>query len=365
MEKTPPHSQKLRALFGELVSLYILKGSHLSLLNRLLLPATGKDASGELERISRQITETESGESRRLNLAKNLTEGIKSDIIVLTNTTAAVGGLGAEAVGTEFLVLALMLNLQSRPLKIPRKVKKDKATRSDGEMEVVETYQNYVAKLHIQANRRPQKRLFLDINAVQEEIDALLVMGNCQWVVVNNFMRLIWPWSFHVPEPTRMDLHLIEDRYARSHMNKRASVDSDLLTLREKTTALKENVKQTVEVLEENHGKAIRVFTIVTLFFLPLSFISSFMGMNTMDIRDMEHNQTIYWTAAVPVTRARNFRLDSLEDEIAEMHRQSLRANLELTTGRHLTPEVVGLVEIAYFNRIPALCYSLFGNPGF
>ena len=26
------------------------------------------------------------------------------------------------------------------------------------------------------------------------------------------------------------------------------------------------------------------------------------MGMNTMDIRDMEHNQTIYWTAAVPVT---------------------------------------------------------------
>ncbi|KAJ4213230.1 hypothetical protein NW759_011073 [Fusarium solani] len=74
-----------------------------------------------------------------------------------------------------------------------------------------------------------------------------------------------------------MDLHLIEDRYARSHMNKRATVDSDLLTLREKSTALKENVKQTVEVLEENHGKAIRAFTIVTLFFLPLSFVSSFM----------------------------------------------------------------------------------------
>ncbi|RSL99797.1 hypothetical protein CDV31_012048 [Fusarium ambrosium] len=302
MEKTPPHSQKLRALFGELASFYILKGSHLSLLNRLSLPTTGKDASGELERISRQTTEIELEESRRLDLAKNLSEGTKSDIIVLTNTTATAGGLGAEAVGAEFLVLALMLNLQSRPLKIPKKVKDGKANRSDGEMEVVETYQNYVAKLHIQANRRPQKRLFLDINAVQEEIDALLVMGNCQWVVVNNFMRLIWPWSFHVPEPTRMDLHLIEDRYARSHMNKRASVDSDLLTLREKTTALKENVKQIVEVLEENHGKAIRVFTIVTLFFLPLSFVSSFMGMNTMDIRDMEHNQTIYWTAAVPVT---------------------------------------------------------------
>ncbi|KAI8652531.1 hypothetical protein NCS57_01317400 [Fusarium keratoplasticum] len=149
-------------------------------------------------------------------------------------------------------------------------MKDDKVDRRDGEMEVVETYQNYVAKLHIQANRRPQKRLFLDINAVQEEIDALLVMGNCQRVVVNNFMRLIWSWSFHLPDPTRMDLHLIEGRYARSHMNKRATVNPDLLTLWEKTTALKENVKQTVEVLEENHGKSTRVFTIVTLFFLPL-----------------------------------------------------------------------------------------------
>lgn len=269
MEKTPPHSQKLRALFGELASLYIFRGNHLSLLNSLSLATAGKDVmrSGL---ISEHITDVELRASRASNAAKHLAEGIKSDIIVLTNTTSTAEGLGAEAVGAELLVLALMLNLQSRPLKIAKSMKEDRFNRRGGEMEVVETYQNYVAELHIQANRRPQKRLFLDINAVQEEIDALLVMGNCQWVVVNNFMRLIWPWSFHLPEPTRMDMHLIEDRYARSHMNKRATVDSDLLTLREKTTALKESVKQTVEVLEENHGKAIRVFTIVTLFFLPL-----------------------------------------------------------------------------------------------
>ncbi|KAM6510731.1 hypothetical protein FSOLCH5_011176 [Fusarium solani] len=270
IEKTPPHSQKLRALFGELASFYILWGSHLSLLNRLSLATAGKDTIRQSDFITKEITDIEGRASWASRDAKLLAEGIKSDITVLTNTTSTAEGLGAEAVGAEFLVLALVLNLQSRPLKIAKNIKDDKANRRDGEMEVVETYQNYVAKLHIQANRRPQKRLFLDISAVQEEIDALRVMGNCQWVVANTFMRLIWPWPFHLLEPTRMDLHLIEDRYARSHMNKRATVDSDLLTLREKTTALKENVKQTVEVLEENHGKAIRVFTIVTLFFLPL-----------------------------------------------------------------------------------------------
>ncbi|KAL2673971.1 hypothetical protein Neosp_012417 [[Neocosmospora] mangrovei] len=302
MEQTPPHSPKLRALFGELVSLYILRGSHLSLLNRLSLATTGKDTIRQSDLITEKITDVERRASWASRNAKSLAEDIKSDIIVRTNTASTAGGLGAEAVGAEFLVLALILNLQNRPLKIAKNMKDDKVKRHEEDTEVARTYQDYVAKLHIQANRRPQKRLFLDISAVQEELDALLVMGNCQWVVVNNFMRLIWPWSFHIPEPTRMDLHLIEDRYARTHMNKRAIVDFDLLTLREKTTALKENVKQTVEVLEENHGKAIRVFTIVTLFFLPLSFVSSFMGMNTMDIRDMEHNQTIYWAAAVPVT---------------------------------------------------------------
>ena len=32
------------------------------------------------------------------------------------------------------------------------------------------------------------------------------------------------------------------------------------------------------------------------------SFVSSFMGMNTTDIRDTPHDQKIFWTAAIPVT---------------------------------------------------------------
>jgi hypothetical protein len=36
------------------------------------------------------------------------------------------------------------------------------------------------------------------------------------------------------------------------------------------TEALRERVKQTLEIMDEGHGKAIRVFTFVTVFFLPM-----------------------------------------------------------------------------------------------
>ncbi|KAF3914887.1 hypothetical protein ABW20_dc0106664 [Dactylellina cionopaga] len=44
------------------------------------------------------------------------------------------------------------------------------------------------------------------------------------------------------------------------------------------------------------------VFTIVTTVFLPLNFVTSFFGMNTVDIRNIEQSQGIFWMTAVPVT---------------------------------------------------------------
>jgi Mg2+ and Co2+ transporter CorA len=59
---------------------------------------------------------------------------------------------------------------------------------------------------------------------------------------------------------------------------------------------------QRVDIIQEDHGKAILVFTIVSVIFLPLSFVSSYLGMNTADIRDMELNQALFWQVALPVT---------------------------------------------------------------
>jgi hypothetical protein len=44
------------------------------------------------------------------------------------------------------------------------------------------------------------------------------------------------------------------------------------------------------------------VFTIITVIFLPLSFVASVFGMNTSDVRDMELTQWVFWTCAIVFT---------------------------------------------------------------
>lgn len=51
-------------------------------------------------------------------------------------------------------------------------------------------------------------------------------------------------------------------------------------------------------------NNAVIIFTIVTIIFLPLSFVASVFGMNTVDIRDMRQGQWVYWASALPLTAA-------------------------------------------------------------
>jgi len=65
---------------------------------------------------------------------------------------------------------------------------------------------------------------------------------------------------------------------------------------------LSDRTKQSAEINEEHHGKAILIFTVVTVIFLPLPFVTSYLGMNTSDIRDMENKQMLFWEIAIPLT---------------------------------------------------------------
>lgn len=40
----------------------------------------------------------------------------------------------------------------------------------------------------------------------------------------------------------------------------------------------------------------------MTVIFLPLSFVTSYLGMNTSDIRDMDNKQSLFWEIAIPLT---------------------------------------------------------------
>jgi hypothetical protein len=53
---------------------------------------------------------------------------------------------------------------------------------------------------------------------------------------------------------------------------------------------------------KEQQERAIYVFTIVTIIFLPISTVSSIFGMNVKDVRDMNNGQWVFWAVAIPVT---------------------------------------------------------------
>jgi Mg2+ and Co2+ transporter CorA len=57
-----------------------------------------------------------------------------------------------------------------------------------------------------------------------------------------------------------------------------------------------------INIKAEDKNVSIFVFTIVTVVFLPLSFVTSYFGMNTSDVRDMEQGQWLFWVIGISLT---------------------------------------------------------------
>ncbi|KAL8653773.1 MAG: hypothetical protein Q9226_003708 [Calogaya cf. arnoldii] len=89
---------------------------------------------------------------------------------------------------------------------------------------------------------------------------------------------------------------------ARSAWMKIVKVLEDVEQLQGEGKRLAEQTVRLVDIKVEDQGKAVMVFTIVTVIFLPLSFVSIYFGMNTKDIRSSEQGQWIFWVVGISVT---------------------------------------------------------------
>ncbi|KAI5921592.1 hypothetical protein F4810DRAFT_712415 [Camillea tinctor] len=224
--------------------------------------------------------------------ATTLLSKAQKDLILYNSTTTLTEGVNLRPIGREFLVASILSNLQNQLI--------DQGTH----LNVLELYQSKIAKLQYLVNTRPQRRLFLEIKAVEIELGALMNIFNAQYDMFRKYLLILNPDSFHVPDSDRRSQYPLERDYIDEQLQILAAKDEELQVLQLYARDLKSQVKQSVEILEEGHGKAIRVFTIVTLFFLPMSFFSSFMGMNTTDIRDTNWDQRFFWMISLPLTAA-------------------------------------------------------------
>ncbi|KAL5118911.1 hypothetical protein ACEQ8H_003234 [Pleosporales sp. CAS-2024a] len=186
-------------------------------------------------------------------------------------------------------------------------------------------YAGYLSHLQFRLLRAPTSKLVMDLLQVQEELNIVISIMEQQMELVSDlqghtFSRRHSSRSFqsHRTRLERTPLSLppaevatyrqvsfsrLSDPAANLFENLQREY-ADLVDLRENSNALINRTIQLVNIRLEDHGKAILVFTIITLVFLPLNFIAAFFGMNFADIRDMGSTSRLFWTIAASFTVA-------------------------------------------------------------
>ncbi|KAH3919129.1 hypothetical protein HBI56_100280 [Parastagonospora nodorum] len=184
-------------------------------------------------------------------------------------------------------------------------------------------YASYLSHLQYRLLRAPNSKLVMDLLQVQEELNIVISIMEQQMELVTSlqghtFTRRNRPQSMDASQPySERPLSSLPPsdvatyrQVSFSHLSDPAAQllenlqreHADLVDLRENSNALVNRTIQLVNIRLEDHGKAILVFTIVTMIFLPLSFISSFFGMNFSDIRDMDNTSRLFWIVAGSLT---------------------------------------------------------------
>lgn len=197
-------------------------------------------------------------------------------------------------------------------------------------------YAGYLSHLQYRLHRSPSTKLVMDLIAAQEELNIVIQITQQQLDMIADLQRTLSEIggdrdraSERLPSPSsRRSVHRGFTNYGefndpiavRTHPTYRQLSDStildpiaqvldnlgreltDLQDLRDNTDRLVTRTIQLVNIRLEDHGKAILVFTVVTIIFLPLNFVSSFFGMNFSDIRDMAQTQWLFWAVALCVT---------------------------------------------------------------
>lgn len=248
--------------FEGLLSMYILKAKELSWRNRIAGIANDSySRHGE-----RRLSSVMNLGKMTLNQVQEHLRGARRDIIMLGTTKGDMERVVIAPIGPEFLAAYLITCTQNNI-----------AIRGTGKtLDLINHYRSYTSKLRFNTNRRPNRRAFLEISALEEELEALRTIIASQQSLLKAYQKVLSPLSFKSP-PTdwiyykeRKASFRLENKCIRRQQRRLVERDKALFVLLNKARALRDETKQKLEILDEGHGKAIRVFTIVTLFFLPL-----------------------------------------------------------------------------------------------
>ncbi|KAK0878679.1 hypothetical protein LTR87_007540 [Friedmanniomyces endolithicus] len=201
---------------------------------------------------------------------------------------------------------------------------------------LTDRYAGHLSHLQYRLHRSPSTKLVMDLIACQEELNIVIQITQQQIEMLSGLRSALQtdgetedankqstssPASHRPASATYQDYGHVESRTAQRNRATYRQISAsqlsdpmaqvldnlqrelvDLQDLRDNTDRLVTRTIQLVNIRMEDHGKAILVFTVVTIIFLPLSFVASFFGMNVTDIRNTTRTQSLFWVVAVCLT---------------------------------------------------------------
>ncbi|KAL4971763.1 hypothetical protein BDW66DRAFT_164757 [Aspergillus desertorum] len=144
--------------------------------------------------------------------------------------------------------------------------------------------------VQLEARNRPSRNLLLELNLLREEVNLLSSLRDDdrgRGTESDTDSESDEELSIDSQTPLKFERVIIDMSSRKVLKDVQTSVQDRLDNFEElnkRVNTLERQIVQRVDIIQEDHGKAILVFTIVSTIFLPLSFVSSYLGMNTADI---------------------------------------------------------------------------------
>ncbi|KAJ5925580.1 Mg2+ transporter protein CorA-like/Zinc transport protein ZntB [Penicillium verhagenii] len=172
---------------------------------------------------------------------------------------------------------AMVTMVIERLARVPRKMIPVKANLTHG-FDLLHVYRGQIERLELQARNSPNVATFDHIQQLREELGILNAVFDQQLQFLEQMGSV---WGFN--KRPRSEVNQQRIGQIRRQISRMKHDLGGLDRLAEKASIL---LRSMIEVRKESNSKAITIFTIVTVVFLPLSFVTSYLGMNSVDIRN-------------------------------------------------------------------------------
>ena len=146
------------------------------------------------------------------------------------------------------------------------------------------------------------RRLLEKTNEFSEEVKIIIDVLAQQLGVVTQLQENLDPITFNAPSVARKMRYKYECRGIEKLKTRIKEIQGSFLELQSRALQLGVENVRLVETLQDDNSKAIFIFTLVTILFLPLTFVAGFFGMNLKGIDESKRTYWHFWKIALPMT---------------------------------------------------------------